>query len=277
MPRLHVRIQRPRAGRRLSLVRSRGGAAARPERLGDAIARAARSKSGRRRGPPPLERLRRALEVGPTGADVGRSPTSGADARGPFAAVPVHHPPLMTTERRVRRGGFTFTERGSPRIRDVVPISRAGHPLPGHHAGPRGCAAVPRGDRGDGAPWRGPGSPTSRAIESRASSSRAVALRLGAGSFRSGSRGSCRGARATREYALEYGTEQLEIHVDACPPASRVLLVDDVLATGGTRGARAACRGGGRGGGGVRLLSGDGALKGRKAAPARRIAALIQR
>ena len=40
------------------------------------------------------------------------------------------------------------------------------------------------------------------------------------------------------EYALEYGTDALEIHVDACGTNARVLVVDDVLATGGT--ARAA-------------------------------------
>ncbi len=42
------------------------------------------------------------------------------------------------------------------------------------------------------------------------------------------------------EYALEYGTDALEVHADACGPGARVLLVDDVLATGGT--AAAACR-----------------------------------
>lgn len=40
------------------------------------------------------------------------------------------------------------------------------------------------------------------------------------------------------EYALEYGTATLEIHKDAVGPGERVLVVDDVLATGGT--ARAA-------------------------------------
>ncbi len=35
-------------------------------------------------------------------------------------------------------------------------------------------------------------------------------------------------------YALEYGTDQLEIHTDAFPPGARVLLADDLLATGGT-------------------------------------------
>jgi adenine phosphoribosyltransferase len=36
------------------------------------------------------------------------------------------------------------------------------------------------------------------------------------------------------EYALEYGTDRLEIHQDAVIPGSRVLIVDDLIATGGT-------------------------------------------
>jgi adenine phosphoribosyltransferase len=43
----------------------------------------------------------------------------------------------------------------------------------------------------------------------------------------------------TEEYALEYGTASIEVHTDAVTPGQRVLLVDDVLATGGT--AAAAC------------------------------------
>ena len=42
-----------------------------------------------------------------------------------------------------------------------------------------------------------------------------------------------------RAYGLEYGTDCLEIHRDACTSAARVLVVDDVLATGGT--AEATC------------------------------------
>ncbi|NEP01829.1 MAG: adenine phosphoribosyltransferase [Symploca sp. SIO2E9] len=41
------------------------------------------------------------------------------------------------------------------------------------------------------------------------------------------------------EYELEYGTDQLEVHQDAFEPESRVLIVDDVIATGGTAAASA--------------------------------------
>ncbi len=41
-------------------------------------------------------------------------------------------------------------------------------------------------------------------------------------------------------YELEYGTDSLETHVDAIPPGSRILVADDLLATGGT--ARAMCQ-----------------------------------
>ena len=42
------------------------------------------------------------------------------------------------------------------------------------------------------------------------------------------------------EYALEYGTDRLEVHQDGFKPGSRVLIVDDLIATGGTAAATAA-------------------------------------
>jgi adenine phosphoribosyltransferase len=40
------------------------------------------------------------------------------------------------------------------------------------------------------------------------------------------------------QYALEYGTDSLEVHVDAITPGARVIVLDDVLATGGTARAK---------------------------------------
>ncbi len=44
----------------------------------------------------------------------------------------------------------------------------------------------------------------------------------------------------TLRYELEYGSAELQVHIDAVTPGARVLLVDDVLATGGTM--EASCR-----------------------------------
>jgi adenine phosphoribosyltransferase len=46
-------------------------------------------------------------------------------------------------------------------------------------------------------------------------------------------------ARMSVEYALEYGTSQLDIHADALTRGQRVVIVDDLLATGGTAAAAA--------------------------------------
>ncbi len=61
-----------------------------------------------------------------------------------------------------------------------------------------------------------------------------LALALGAGFVPVRKLGKLPGPAIRREYALEYGTNQLEMHRDAVRAGQRVLLVDDVLATGGT-------------------------------------------
>ncbi len=62
----------------------------------------------------------------------------------------------------------------------------------------------------------------------------AVAYRIGAGFVPVRKPGRLPWAVVREEYQLEYGTDKLEIHRDAVHPDERILIVDDVLATGGT-------------------------------------------
>jgi adenine phosphoribosyltransferase len=66
-----------------------------------------------------------------------------------------------------------------------------------------------------------------------------VAYRFGAGFVPVRKAGKLPWDIEREEYALEYGTDLLEIHTDAVHPGERVLVVDDVLATGGTAAATA--------------------------------------
>ena len=66
-----------------------------------------------------------------------------------------------------------------------------------------------------------------------------VAYRLGAGFVPARKQGKLPWDTIGVDYELEYGAERLELHADAVGAGDRVLIVDDVLATGGT--ARAAC------------------------------------
>jgi len=75
-----------------------------------------------------------------------------------------------------------------------------------------------------------------------------VAYRCGASFVPIRKAGKLPWAVAREEYALEYGSDKLEIHRDAVHPGERVLIVDDVLATGGTASAA------------VRLVEGLGAI-----------------
>jgi adenine phosphoribosyltransferase len=64
-----------------------------------------------------------------------------------------------------------------------------------------------------------------------------VACRLGAGFVPVRKQGKLPGPVHAQTYDLEYGTATVEVHTDAFGPGDRVLLVDDVLATGGTAAA----------------------------------------
>lgn len=62
----------------------------------------------------------------------------------------------------------------------------------------------------------------------------ALAYKLGAGFVPVRKKGKLPSKTTSVTYQLEYGTDTLEIHSDAIGPKSRVLIVDDLLATGGT-------------------------------------------
>jgi adenine phosphoribosyltransferase len=127
-------------------------------------------------------------------------------------------------------------------------------------------------------PYRGQGITRVVAIESRGFMFGApIALELRAGLVPVRKPGKLPAARQRVEYALEYGTDALEMHADAIEAGDRVLVVDDVLATGGT--AEAAGRlvhGRGAGIVGFSFLIELGFLKGRTVLAPQRVEALIR-
>ena len=90
-------------------------------------------------------------------------------------------------------------------------------------------------------PWRAAGIDCVAGIEARGFIlGAALARELAAGFVPIRKPGKLPARTVGQDYALEYGNDRLEVHVDALTAATRVLLVDDVLATGGTlRAARA--------------------------------------
>jgi adenine phosphoribosyltransferase len=64
-----------------------------------------------------------------------------------------------------------------------------------------------------------------------------LALKLGCGFIMLRKRGKLPGPTIALDYALEYGTDRIEIQADAVSPGQRVVVVDDLLATGGTMAA----------------------------------------
>ncbi|WP_124949090.1 adenine phosphoribosyltransferase [Sulfuriferula thiophila] len=68
----------------------------------------------------------------------------------------------------------------------------------------------------------------------------ALAYQLGVGFVPIRKQGKLPAATLNQDYSLEYGTDRIEMHIDAISAGDRILLVDDLIATGGT--AEAACR-----------------------------------
>jgi len=64
-----------------------------------------------------------------------------------------------------------------------------------------------------------------------------LALKLGCGFVMLRKRGKLPGATIGLDYSLEYGADRIEIQADAVTPGQRVVVVDDLLATGGTMAA----------------------------------------
>jgi len=64
-----------------------------------------------------------------------------------------------------------------------------------------------------------------------------LALQLGLGFVMLRKRGKLPGATIGLDYALEYGNDRIEIQADAVRPGERVVILDDLLATGGTMAA----------------------------------------
>ena len=64
-----------------------------------------------------------------------------------------------------------------------------------------------------------------------------LSSRMGLGSTMIRKKGKLPGEVIEYQYDLEYGTDTIEIHQDAFQPGERIIVIDDVLATGGTLGA----------------------------------------
>ncbi len=62
----------------------------------------------------------------------------------------------------------------------------------------------------------------------------ALAQKLGVGLLLIRKHGKLPGETIAEDYALEYGSDRLAMHVDACAPGANVLIADDLIATGGT-------------------------------------------
>ena len=156
-----------------------------------------------------------------------------------LASVTTHLKPPAADPRPAqdRRHSARRAERRSAQLHPRHPrLPAAGDRVQGHHAAAARAGGARRrrrrARRARGAAvestWSSPPRPagSSSAARSRASSA--------PGSSRRASPASCRTRPLRAEYGLEYGIDSLEVHTDAFAGGARVLVHDDLLATGGT-------------------------------------------
>lgn len=152
------------------------------------------------------------------------APPAGSRSWPPTVYAPAAEPAVDELARRIEAALRTHDDfpRDGVRFRDVLPIFRD----PDLYDDVLGRLAVAA------EPWE---PDWIAAVESRGFLLGApLADRLGIPLAAVRKEGKLPGRTATRSYDLEYGTAELELQVDAVPDGSEVLLVDDLLATGGT-------------------------------------------
>ena len=127
------------------------------------------------------------------------------------------------------------------RIRDIPDFPKPGHRLQGRHAAARRRRGAARRRSTQLAEWAEPRRPdVILGAEARGFIlGAALAYRLGCGFVAARKPGKLPYKTISAQYALEYGVDSLEMHVDAVRDGARVLVHDDLLATGGT--AKAKC------------------------------------
>ena len=141
----------------------------------------------------------------------------------------------MTERERHRRE----IDRGHPQRSG---FSQAGHPVQGHHARPgatRGCFPAPLILLDEPFPTRRELTRWWALTRAGFIFAAAAAYKLKCGFVPVRKKGKLPYLTYEQSYDLEYGSNTIAIHSDAIKPGSRVVLVDDLLATGGTAGAAA--------------------------------------
>ncbi len=114
-------------------------------------------------------------------------------------------------------------------------LPEEGHPVPRHHDAAGGCARFPPRGRRTGAAWAGLKIDKVAGIEARGFIlGGAVAHQVSAGFVPIRKKGKLPHTTVRIAYSLEYGIDEMEMHADAVQPGERVILVDDLIATGGT-------------------------------------------